>query len=548
MNVGIRENWRIWLLVVFVVVSTVAIFAPVGVGGPADTGGGNDTDVQQSTASEVTNLRFGLELAGGTQVRAPLVGMTAQGLEFQAQEATAVEDTIQAELDVGPSTVRANHRTNTVELFTDPVHGNVTRAEFAAALQDAGLDASESDVRLGVTDSTREDAVEVLSNKIDRSGLSGGTVTQAASPGSGETFILVEVPGADRREVLDLIGEQGLVQTIALYPVQTDNGTEYRTANLTTQEDFRQIGNAQRPQSANQNPFVPVTLTDEAAPEFQSAMQEFGFDQEGGTRCTAYDLNRSLQENKEAMTESGVQNRCLLTVRDGEVVFAASVTAGLSDSFRSGEFVQNPVYSSSAPSFDEVRELEINLKVGALPTELDIENRGTTFFLQPSLAQQFKPLSVLTGAAAVVAVSLMVFFRYRRADVAMPMILTAAAEVYILLGFAAAVGLPLELSHIAGFIAVIGTGVDDLVIIADEIMQRGNIETSRVFESRFRKAFWVIGAAAATTIIAMSPLAVLSLGDLRGFAIVTIIGVLAGVLITRPAYGDILRVLVLRRD
>ena len=54
----------------------------------------------------------------------------------------------------------------------------------------------------------------------------------------------------------------------------------------------------------------------------------------------------------------------------------------------------------------------------------------------------------------------------------------------------------------------------------------------------------MIGAAAATTIIAMSPLAVLSLGDLRGFAIVTILGVLIGVFVTRPAYGDILRYLL----
>jgi preprotein translocase subunit SecD len=83
------------------------------------------------------------------------------------------------------------------------------------------------------------------------------------------------------------------------------------------------------------------------------------------------------------------------------------------------------------------------------------------------------------------------------------------------------------------------------VIIADEVLQRGEIKTGRVFQNRFRKAFWVIGAAAATTIIAMSPLAVLSLGDLQGFAIVTIVGVLIGVLITRPAYGNILRNLLL---
>ena len=152
---------------------------------------------------------------------------------------------------------------------------------------------------------------------------------------------------------------------------------------------------------------------------------------------------------------------------------------------------------------------------------------------------------MVTGAVAVLAVAGVVLFRYREIGVAAPMILTAAAEVYLLLGFAALVGLALDLSHIAGFIAVIGTGVDDLIIIADEILQGERVKTGRVFESRFRKAFWVIGAAAATTIIAMSPLAVLSLGDLQGFAIVTIVGVLLGVLVTRPAYGNILRNVVL---
>ncbi len=169
---------------------------------------------------------------------------------------------------------------------------------------------------------------------------------------------------------------------------------------------------------------------------------------------------------------------------------------------------------------------------------------GSTTYLQPSLASQFKFDSLLAGIAAVLAVSGVVFLRYGKPEVALPMILTALSEVFILLGFAAAVSLPLDLSHIAGFIAVIGTGVDDLIIIADEVMSEGAVSSSRVFQSRFRKAFWVIGAAAATTIIAMSPLAVLGLGDLQGFAIITILGVLIGVLVTRPAYGDILRYLL----
>ena len=89
--------------------------------------------------------------------------------------------------------------------------------------------------------------------------------------------------------------------------------------------------------------------------------------------------------------------------------------------------------------------------------------------------------------------------------------------------------------------------MDDLIIIADEVMSEGDVSSRRVFQSRFRKAFWVIGAAAATTIVAMSPLAVLSLGDLSGFAIFTVLGVIAGVLLTRPAYGDILRMLLTDR-
>ncbi len=127
------------------------------------------------------------------------------------------------------------------------------------------------------------------------------------------------------------------------------------------------------------------------------------------------------------------------------------------------------------------------------------------------------------------------------------MVVTAFSEVVILLGFAAYLGYPLSLSVIASFIAVLGTGVDDLVIIADEVMAEGEVSSQRVFSSRFKKAFWVIGVAAATTIIAMSPLAVLNLGELRGFAIFTILGVLVGVLITRPAYGDILRYLLTDR-
>ena len=49
--------------------------------------------------------------------------------------------------------------------------------------------------------------------------------------------------------------------------------------------------------------------------------------------------------------------------------------------------------------------------------------------------------------------------------------------------------------------------------------------------------------AALTTIFAMLPLLFLGVGLVRGFAITTIIGVLVGILVTRPAYARIIEAL-----
>ena len=529
MKLHFKKHWRIWLLALFLVLSTVAIFAPLG--GSGGIMGDADEDSGQPAASQYTNLQFGLELSGGTQVRAPFVGMTVSGLDFEPEQESEIESVLQEELEVSAGDVRADFEEGTVEVFDDEYVGETTQAEFAAAMREAGYSVDDGDVSMGVTRDTRDGVEDVLNERLRERGLGGGSASQVAVP--GQQFMVVEVPGANRSEVIDLIGERGQVEIWALYPTED---SEYETQSLLDQDDLADIGGARQEEG---DTFVPIRLTDEAGARFGDAMRANGFDQAGGTQC-AYDLNRSLDEN---MGEE--PGRCLLTVLDGEIIFAAGIAPNLASSFESGAFDEDPQYRTTTTTFEDARDLEINMRAGALRTELDIENRGTTFFLLPSLAERFKPLSLVTGAAAILAVSFMVFLRYRKPEVAAPMLLTAGAEVYILLGFAAAVNLPLDLSHIAGFIAVIGTGVDDLVIIADEIMQQGDVRTSKVFESRFRKAFWVIGAAAATTIIAMSPLAVLSLGDLQGFAIVTIVGVLIGVLVTRPAYGDILRILVL---
>jgi len=516
-----RDNWRVILLAIFIAVSVYALVAP-GVGGSGDAAT-NESLVAE--ADGPTNLEFGLELSGGTRIRAPVDGQTAYEVDVpretsRGEAGRRVAANISA-VDASDVTVRfartANEST-TVELLV----GNVSTERFGAALDAAGYEYDR--IEQGVTSETRDTIVRTLRDKISQAGLAGGRV-QEVQTADGENFVVIEMPNANQSEVEELVTERGKVQVVAGFPVEGDNGTEYRRVPLLTQGDFSQISSAQ--DSARRGPNVPLTLNDDAAENYSNAMNEFGFTGEGVASCRYRD-------------DPDNPGYCLYTVVDNETVYAASMGSDLARSMRNGDFVEDPGFIMQTTNMSEARELQIHLNAGSLPASLNLDD-GTSYFLAPSLAEEFKLYSLVTGLVAVLAVALTVFFRYGDPKVAAPMVVTALSEVVILLGFAAAVQLPLDLSHIAGFIAVIGTGVDDLIIIADEVMAEGDVNSDRVFQSRFRKAFWVIGAAAATTIVAMSPLAVLSLGDLQGFAIVTILGVLVGVLVTRPAYGDILR-------
>lgn len=530
-----RKHWRITLLVVLVAISAFVLFAP-GLGPDGAEVEGDDPAVDTG----VTNLQFGLELSGGTRVRAPLAGLTAEGLDIDPGEEAEIESEIAEELDINSRDVRVTpgemeeageEQEGTIEITTD----TVDEEEFLAALRavDGDFDVEEEDIRQGVTEETVDDAVEVLEEKIQQSPFAAGDVQKSTSS-TGEHFIVVEVPGQDRETVIDLIEDRGFVEVYAHYP--TDDGYEETAA--IQPDDIQSISPPE--EDDTHGPHVSLTLDEEGAEEFSETMIETGFTQEGYDACAwPQDADGNFEQ------DSDDPGYCLVTVVDGEVVYVATFGEDLAASVESGEYLDDRRFIMTGQSIEDVRNLRVNLLAGETPAPLDIES-GTQYYLEPSLAEDFKLYSVVTGFIAVLAVSGVVAARYNRPRIAGPMILTAAAEVFLLLGFAALVGYPLDLAAIAGFIAVVGTGVDDLIIIADEILQEGDVSTGRVFESRFRKAFWVIGAAAATTIIAMSPLAFMSLGDLSGFALFTIVGVLIGVLITRPAYGDILRILLTR--
>jgi preprotein translocase subunit SecD len=182
------------------------------------------------------------------------------------------------------------------------------------------------------------------------------------------------------------------------------------------------------------------------------------------------------------------------------------------------------------------------------------------------LGAQFKIQMVFAGLIALLAVAGMVYYRYREKRIVLPMIMTSFSEVIMMLGIWALAGWQLDLASLAGIIMVIGTGVDQLVIITDELMRGGEAAvasadrsikeraaaaaekagtkmaatTSKVYLSRLSRAFTIILGAAATTAVAMLPLLYMGFGALTGFALIIILGVILGTLIARPAYGRII--------
>ena len=121
------------------------------------------------------------------------------------------------------------------------------------------------------------------------------------------------------------------------------------------------------------------------------------------------------------------------------------------------------------------------------------------------------------------------------------MIIISASEVLIILGIAAMINWTIDLPAIAGIIATIGTGIDSQIIIIDQAL-RGEEKTATLKE-KLGRAFFVVFGSGGTVIAAMIPIALIVYA-FRGFAITTIIGVLVGIMIVRPAYGVIVQKIV----
>jgi preprotein translocase subunit SecD len=137
------------------------------------------------------------------------------------------------------------------------------------------------------------------------------------------------------------------------------------------------------------------------------------------------------------------------------------------------------------------------------------------------------------------AVAIIVFLRYRTKSAIAP-IIVCASEIIITLGVAAVIKWNLDLPSIAGILATIGTGIDAQIIVLDEAKHHEEILTMK---QKIKRALGIIMGSYFASVVSLLPLLGAGAGLLKGFVVTTIIGISIGVLITRRAFADIVKLI-----
>jgi preprotein translocase subunit SecD len=227
---------------------------------------------------------------------------------------------------------------------------------------------------------------------------------------------------------------------------------------------------------------------------------------------------------------------------DDNLVDSLLISADLKGKETTQVAVSGPGYGANeAEAYGEaelnMRQLQTVLITGSLPFKLEIVKLDS---ISPLLGREFTQNIFIAAIAAAIAVGLIIFLRYRKGIIILPVMITVLSEIMIVLGIAALIRWNLDLASIAGIIAAIGTGVDDQILMVDE--SRGSKEYS--IKERIKRAFRIILGAYVTSAVALLPLWWAGAGLLRGFAFTTLIGITIGVFITRPAFGDMIKQII----
>jgi len=336
---------------------------------------------------------------------------------------------------------------------------------------------------------------------------------------SGKNYMLVEIAGSTPKELENLIAQQGKFEAKIGNDTVFQGGEKDITYVARTGEQSGIYSCSAQSGGEICSFRFSISLSENAAKNHADITCQLGLNQEN-SQYLDKKLDLYLDEKLVDSLFIGKDLKC-------------SETTQIAISGSGSGTTRQEAYDNAVK---EMKQLQTVLISGSLPFKLKIEKLDT---ISPLLGKEFINTIFIAGIAAILAVGLLVFLRYRKIKLSLAVLLTSLSEVLIILGISALFNRNLDLPAIAGIIAAIGTGVDSQIIILDE----SQITTISLKE-RIKRALYIILGTYVTTLFALLPLLWAGAGLLKGFAITTIIGISVGVFITRPAFSEIVKLIL----
>jgi len=498
MNLG----WRIWFLIIVLLLSLLAIK-------PSFQSGVIIKSVEKNSSAFNEGLRTG-EI---------IIEVNGQKIEKKEDYANIV-DSFFAE---GNETKRLDIKTkkNEYTLFIDKAP-KITVDAISSTKIKTGLDLRggaralvQPDVP--INDNQLDDLIQISSNRFNVFGLSDVQI-KGVSDLSGNKFMLIEVAGATPSDMQELIAQQGKFEAKIGNISVFEGGKEDIADVCRNDATCAGINSCNPTQDGGYFCDFRFTLylTEEAAKRHAEITKN----------VTVDESSRYLSEKLYLYVDDIEVDSLLISVDlKGQVTTQISIQGS-----GSGKDQEEALREAK----ESMKKLQTVLITGSLPYKLNIVKLDT---ISPNLGERFSYLLLLAGVSALLAVSLIIFIRYRKIKASLALLFTSFSELIIILGVASFINWNLDLPSIAGILATIGTGVDSQIVILDEARRSASIS----IKEKIKRALFIIFASYATVVAALLPLYWAGAGLFKGFAVTTIIGVTAGVFIARPAFAEMIK-------
>ena len=354
---------------------------------------------------------------------------------------------------------------------------------------------------------TVEHSLETIRNRVDQFGI-----TEPEIIPEGDNRILIQLPGIkDPERAKNLIGKTALLE---FKLVDDERSLEDALRGNIPEGDIIAYG-LRADRSTGQRGSIPYllkskTLLTGASLETAKVQISDRF----GEPNVSIKFNSQGATDFDRITGENVRKR-LAIVLDGVVHSAPVIQERISGGQAqiTGNF-----------TMDEARDLAIVLRAGALPAPVNILEERT---VGPSLGSD----SIRQGIMAtligliLVVIFMIVYYRFSGSVADLAVII----NIFLVLGVLAAFRATLTLPGIAGLLLTIGVAVDANILIFERI--REELRTGKTvrlaLDTGYNRAFITIIDTHITGIVAAIFLIIFGTGPIKGFAVTTIIGLLA---------------------